>query len=220
MKVIRTLIEKDLRLELRQRYAFSGMLLYMVSTVVVCYMSFSLKGPGLPAPAWNALFWIILLFTAITAVARSFDRERAGRFIYMYTLVSPQKLIAAKILYNTVLLLVLTLVGFGVYATVLGNPVLNMPLFMLNLVLGAIGFAGTLTLVAGIADRAGGNAVLMPVLSFPVVVPMLLILIRVSKNALDGLDFAFAQQRLLTLGALDIIVITLSYLLFPYIWRN
>jgi heme exporter protein B len=211
---------KDLQLEYRQRYAINGMLLYLVSTVVVCYMSFSARGAVLPPPTWNALFWIIMLFTAITAVARSFDAEREGRFIYMYTLASPEAVIVAKIAYNILLLTLLYAVGFIVYVVVLGNPVQDVTLFVLNLFLGAVGLSGTLTLVAGISGRAGQNAMLMPILSFPITVPMLLMLIKVSKNAMDGLDWQFSEERILTLLALDVIVITLSYLLFPYLWRN
>jgi len=90
-----------------------------------------------------------------------------------------------------------------------------------NLLLGAVGFATTLTLVSGIAAKAGGNgATLMAILSFPLMVPMLLLLIKVSKNALDGLDRGLSQQSILTLLALNMIVGATSYLLFPFLWRG
>lgn len=213
-------MQKDFRLEWRQRAALNGMLLYVGSTVFVCYLSFSLRGGQLPAPAWNALFWIVLLFSAVNAVAKGFLQESRGRMLYYYTVVRPQAVILAKIGYNALLLLGLALVAFGLYAVVLGNPVQNVPLFVGNVVLGAVGFASTLTLVSGIAAKATNSSTLMAVLGFPLMVPMLLLLIKVSKNALDGLEFDASQSSLLTLLALNLIVGAVSYLLFPFLWRS
>ena len=214
------LIQKDFRLEWRQRAALNGMLLYVGSTVFVCYLSFALRGGELPAPAWNALFWIILLFTAVNAAAKGFLQESRGRLLYYYTLVRPQAVILAKISYNALLLLGLSLAGLAVYAVVLGNPVQNMSLFVANVMLGALGFATTLTLVSGIAAKATNSSTLMAVLGFPLMIPMLLLLIKVSKNALDGLEFDASRSALLTLVALNLIVTAVSYLLFPFLWRS
>jgi heme exporter protein B len=135
-------------------------------------------------------------------------------------LVRPQAVILAKIGYNAVLLLGLALVGFGLYAVVLGNPVQDVPLFVGNVALGAVGFATTLTLVSGIASKATNSSTLMAVLGFPIMIPMLLLLIKVSKNALDGLEFEASSSSLLTLLALNLIVTAVSYLLFPFLWRG
>ncbi len=214
------LMLKDFRLEWRQRAALNGMLLYVGSTVFVCFLSFSLKGGLPPAPAWNALFWIILLFSAVNAVAKGFLQESRGRMLYYYTLVPPQAVILAKIVYNALLLLGLALVGLALYMVVLGNPVQNTTLFVGNVALGALGFASTLTLVSGIAAKAANSNTLMVVLGFPLMIPMLLLLIKVSKNALDGLEFEASQSALLTLVALNLIVGAVSYLLFPFLWRS
>jgi len=196
------------------------MLLYIISTVVICYMSFRLRQNQLNPATWNALYWIILLFTAVSAMAKSFMQERQGRFIYYYTLASPQAIILSKILYNACLMLVLSLTGFAVYALVMGNPVEDSALFLGNVVLGAIGFASTLTMVAGIASKAPSNGTLMAILSFPVVLPMLLMLIKISKNAMDGLDRGQSLDEVVTLLAINAIVMVLSYLLFPFLWRS
>jgi heme exporter protein B len=102
----------------------------------------------------------------------------------------------------------------------MGNPVQDMPLYLFSVVLGAIGFAATLTIVAGIASKADNTATLMAVLSFPILLPMLLMLMRLSKNAMDGLARNVSYDEILTIVAIDGIVIALSYLLFPYLWRS
>ncbi len=214
-------MQKDFVLEWRQKYAFNGMLLYVGSTVFVCFLSFGLRpfGPD-SVPIWNALFWIILLFTAVNAIAKSFMQESRGRLLYFYTIASPQGIILAKIIYNACLMLVLALVCFVFYAFILGNLVQDIPMFLLTILLGAIGFATSLTMIAGIASKAANSGTLMAVLSFPVITPMLLMLIRMSKNAIDGLDRSLSLDELLTLLAINMIVVTVSYVLFPYLWRT
>ncbi|WP_026260882.1 heme exporter protein CcmB [Spirosoma luteum] len=214
------LMRKEFLLEWRQRYALNGMLLYIVSAVFVCYLSFSARRGQLTPIVWNALFWIILLFTAINAIAKSFVQERAGRQLYYYTLASPQQIVLSKILYNTVLMLALAFLGFGVYAFVLGNPVKDVPLYLVALVLGAIGFSVSLTLVSGIASKAENPSTLMAVLSFPTILPLLLELLKISKNALDGLDRSVSWKEVGTVLAIDVIVLVLSLLLFPFLWRS
>ncbi len=196
------------------------MLLYIVGSVFVCYLSFNARRGQLTPIVWNTLFWIILLFTAINAIAKSFVQERAGRQLYYYTLASPQQIILAKIGYNMALMAVLALLGFSTYAFVLGNPVADVPLYLLTLALGAVGFAASLTLVSGIASKAENPATLMAVLSFPIILPLLLMLLKISKNAMDGLDRSLSYGEIGTVLAIDAIVLTLSILLFPFLWRS
>jgi heme exporter protein B len=216
----RALIKKEILLEWRQRFALNGILLYLSSTVFLCYLSFGVKGNTLSPYVWNALFWIILLFTSVNAIAKSFMQERAGRMIYYYSIASPQAIIISKVIYNAGLMMVLSLTGFLFYSVVLGNPVQDQVLFILNVMLGALGFSCTLTMVSGIASKAGGNATLMAILSFPIIIPLLLLLIKVSKNALDGLNRGASWDELIMLFAINLMITALSYILFPYLWRS
>lgn len=217
---INGLLTKEIVLELRQRQTINSILLYVFSTVFVCYLSFSQKRIELQPITWNTLFWIILLFAAINAVTRSFDRESREEFYLYYCLVSPQAIIIAKIIYNTLLLIVMALLALLVYSLVLGNPVKDLPLFLLNVILGAAGFAGSLTMVAGIASKTNNSAALTAILGFPVVLPIILMLIKLSKNAMDGLARSASYDELMVILAIDMIVITVSYILFPYLWRS
>ncbi|EMR02974.1 heme exporter protein CcmB [Cesiribacter andamanensis] len=217
---VKALLHKELLLEWRQRYAFNGMLLYVTSTVIVCYMSFGVRSGMLTPPVWNALFWIIMLFTAVNAVAKSFLQEAEGRQLYYYMLASPQGIILAKIVYNALLMLLLTGVGLLFYSVVLGNPVQDIGLFIVAMLLAALSFSATFTMISGIAQKAGNNSTLMAVLGFPVIVPTLLMVIRIAKNAMDGLDRSLSLDELLTLLAINAIIVTVSLLLFPYLWRS
>ena len=217
---IRALLSKEFILEWRQRYAINGLLLYVVSTVFVCYLSFNLAGGTLNVVTWNTIFWIIILFSAINGISKGFMQEREGRYYFYYTIASPEAIILSKIIYNALLMLGIALIGFLFYAFVMGNPVQDMPLFLGNIVLGAIGFSSTLTMISGIASKAKNSSTLMAVLGFPVIMPMILMLIKVSKNAIDGLQRSASYEEIITIGGINLIVLAVSYILFPYLWRS
>lgn len=214
------LLRKELLLEFRQKYALNGIILYLASTIFICYLSFNLQPGQLQPVTWNALFWIIILFTAVSAVAKSFLQESPGRLMYYYTLASARSIIISKILYYTLLLISLGLMGYLIYSLVLGNPVLDPWLFVVNIVIGSIGLASTLTLISSIAAKAQNNQTLLAVLGLPVLIPIILMTIKISKNALDGLNWSSSYDEIFTLLAVDVIVCTLAILLFPYIWRS
>ncbi len=220
LRQIRTLMLKEFTLEWRQKYALNGILLYVVSAVFITYLSVGAKQGNIGAPTWNALYWIIILFSAVNAVAKSFVQEHQGRQLYYYMIASPEAIIVSKIIYNSILTLVLALLGYLVFSVILGNPVQDQGLFVLNLVLGALGFSACLTMVSGIASKASNNATLMAILSFPVIIPILLMAIRVSKNAIDGLDWSVSVDKIISLLAINAIITATAYILFPYLWRS
>lgn len=214
------LVKKEATLEWRQKYALNGILLYVISAVYITYLSVGVKGGTVQVSTWNALYWIIILFSAVNAVAKSFIQESQGRQLYYYLIASPESIILSKIFYNTGLTLVLSMLGYLVFSVVMGNPVQDQPMFLLNLLLSAIGFSACLTMVSSIAGKAGNNGTLMAILSFPILIPMLLLAIQISKNAIDGLDREFSLEKIITLLAINGVVGATSYLLFPYLWKS
>lgn len=215
-QTILTLLQKELRIEWRSRYAINGILLYVLACVFICYLSFRQIDPI----AWNALFWIILLFTAVNAVAKSFLQEKRERFLYYYQIASPVAIILSKIIYNAGLMLFLAFVCLFFYSVVMKNPVQDLAFYALGVVVGALSLSSVLTMISGIASKAGNSATLMTILSFPVMIPVLLLLIRFSKNAMDGLDRSVSLDELMALGSINVIVLAVSLLLFPYLWRD
>jgi heme exporter protein B len=213
---IKFLIAKEVKLEMRNKYALGGILLYVVSTVFVSYLCF--KKIVTPA-TWNALFWIILLFASINAVAKSFIYETRGRLLYLYTLASPEAVIISKIIYNSFLLSFLSFLCLFVYSLFIGNLIQDYLLFTMTLLLGSMGFSSLLTMVSAIASKTSNNFTLMAILSFPIMMPLLIVLIKLSKNAIDGLEL-WDVNSLLVLGFLNVIVVVLSYLLFRYLWKD
>ena len=217
LKEILQLVAKEFRLEWRQKTALTGILIYVISTVFICYLSFR---QIIDIPTWNALFWIIMVFAAVNAVARSFMQESRGVQLYYYMLLNPVSVILSKIIYNTCLLSVVALVNFACYSLFLGNQVSDTGMFLLGLLLGSFGLAATLTLVSAVASRASGTPSLMAILSFPILIPLLMTIMRFSKNAIDGIGWAVNGNYAIVMIALFGMVTGLSYLLFPYLWRD
>lgn len=203
-------------LEWRSKYALNGILLYVVSTVFVCYLSFRTT----PPIVWNALFWIIMLFAAINAISKSFIQESKGRLLYYYQIASPQAIIIAKIIYNMLLMVLMSAIALLFYSIVFQNQVGDKLLYFGSVMLGAISFSSVFTMISAIASKANNNGTLMAILSFPVIIPVIILIIKLSKNAMDGLDRSVSLNELGVLTAINLIVITVSLLLFPYLWRD
>lgn len=215
---VKALIKKEMLLEWRSKYALNGVLLYVVSTVFVCYLSFVSIPEKL---TWNALFWIIMLFASINAVAKSFLQESKGRHLYIYTLVSPSALILAKTIYNSLLMIGLTLIALLFYCFVFSfPPATDILMYLIATILGSLSFATIFTMVSAIAAKAGNGGMLMAILSFPVIIPMLIVLIKFAKNAIDGLDRSVNLDEIGLLLVINVMVMAVSLLLFPYLWRD
>lgn len=214
------LIQKEFTLELRRNAVISGIGLYLFSLIFICYLTFSLRQNSINEATWSALFWLALLFSVINSVAKSFIGEKKGLFVYYYSLASPQAIILSKIIYNTILCLVLSIVAYLLFSTFIGNPVKDTGLFVLTLFLTSVGFSSALSLISGIASKANNSNILMAVLSFPVIIALLLMAIKITKNILDGLERSASTDELLNLIAINSILTVLAYILFPYIWRS
>ena len=215
-----TLVKKEFLLEWRQKYALNGIILYLTSTIFVVYLSFQVSVSSLSPEVWSTLFWIIILFTSINSVAKSFIGENEEAVWYAHQMASATSIILSKQAYNALLNVALGGLGLVVFTIVFGNPIGNILLFITNLVLASVGLAMALTLLSAIASKARRNATLMAILSFPVILPMLLVVIKISNKAISEGGFDVAQKEVLVLIAINAILGAVSYILFPYLWRS
>lgn len=211
------LLRKELLTEWRRKSVVGGMLLYVASTVFICYLSIRRV---VDQPTWNALFWIIQVFIGVNGIARSFLQESRGRLLYMYTVADPRAVILSKMIYGAGLMLCLSIVNLACYSALVGNPVKDLPMYLIALVSGSIGFAIVITMVSAIASKASDNAGLVAILGFPVLLPLLQTTIRFSKNAMDDLGWEVNYKFMVVMVALNVMSVALGYLLFPYLWKD
>ncbi len=210
------LLRKEALLELRMNYAISGILLYVFATVFVVFVAFVQIQPQV----WNTLFWIIALFTSVNAIVKSFVQENSARQLYYYSLVHPIAILLSKIMYNTALLLLLSVLCWIGLGFVGGNPVRDAGQFVLAIVLASVGFSITFTFIAAISAKANNSATLMAILSFPLVIPILLTLIKLSANALRLLNDTGVMQDVWALIGIDLLLLAVALVLYPFLWRD
>ena len=210
------LLKKEFKLEWRQKFAINGLLLYLGGVLMVIYIAFIKADSQL----WVTLYWIVMLFTAINAVAKSFMLENKNRYLYYYSLSHPVAIIFSKIIYNTLLMLLLGFLCWGFYTLILGNPVHQVLWFIISIILGSISISFLLTMMSAIASKANNNSTLMAILSFPVLIPVMLLLIKITLLSLDINMNDFPLQDVLMLSLLDIVLLMLAYILFPYLWTE
>jgi len=217
-KRIYTLLHKDILLEFRQKHTFYGIILYIASTIFVIYLSFPDKPDG---TTWNSLFWVIQLFICVNAVAKSFLQEGRGRMLYFYSVASPVEFIISKIIYNVLLMVLMSSISLALFFFFLTNPVNNALQFTGIAVTGGISISLVFTLMSAIAAKAQQNAALIAIMGFPIILPQLLLLMKLSKVAFAEV---FRQGAVLQLTGLiiglDVLVIAMAVVLFPYLWKD
>jgi heme exporter protein B len=220
---IKSILIKDILIEFRNKYVLGGILLYVFSSVLLIYfaLQYSDSLKGIEPTIWSIIFWLIILFSSVNAVANSFFREPEGRFFYYYWMVNPQSIIVAKLIYNFLFTLLLTVLTFGLFAIMISDPITNYSLFFVTILLGGTGYSFLFTTMSAIASRAGNNATLMAVLGFPLIIPLLIFLTKLTAAAIVSQEFTDETvQNLLMLLAFNILQPTLALILFPYIWRD
>lgn len=118
------------------------------------------------------------------------------------------------------LIWLVSLSGVLFFGWMVNFPVQNVSLFAITVILGSAALAGSLTLMSCIASKTGNNFSVMSLLSMPVCLPVLLLVLRLTRNAVEGLDWSVSYNYLGGLVIICVIIVTLSYFLFRYLWKE
>jgi heme exporter protein B len=215
IKQIWTLLKKDVLLEVRQQYSFYGILLYIGATIFVLFLS--LDEPE--NRVWNGLFWVIQLFVCMNAVAKSFLQETRGRMLYFQSITSPVNFIIAKLLFNSLLMLVMSALSLLLFSLFLGNPAAQLLSFVFLVLFGGWSLSLVFSFLAAIAAKANQNAAIMAILGFPIIIPQLIMLIKISSTAFSA-TAAIPMNVVGMLFIMDVLVILLAVILFPFLWKD
>lgn len=169
---------------------------------------------------WNGLFWMIQLFICVNAVAKSFLQESRGRMLYFYSIAGARDFIIAKLLFNAALMILMSFVSLLLFQLLLGDPVQNFWEFLGMVCLGGCSLSLVFSFLAAIAARAQQNAAMMAIMGFPLIIPQLLLLVKISNTAFADVFQSNQWQMILSLIGLDILVIALAIILFPFLWKD
>jgi heme exporter protein B len=220
LRSVGAIFMKDWRSELRTRYAISALLMFIVTTIAI--ILFSLGSESAPADALSGMLWVVIFFGAMSGLSRTFVmEEERSTSLTLQLLAPPGAIFFGKLLFNLVLVFGLNLVTVLLYAGfIAGFVVRNIPVFLVTIVLGSMGFAATSTIIAAIIARANTRGTLYPVLSFPIMLPLLLTVINATRLASEGAFFQEAIGEFQILVSYIVVVVVISYMLFEYIWKD
>ncbi len=210
-----TMVRHEFLLEFRHRFASAALLVYVIAVAFIIYLSFASPEPAV----WNALFWMVILFSGLQSGTMAFLREFGDAHLFYYQYVHPLSLFLAKILSVWLKLFMLALLAWFVMGVVLGNPIVDSGLFFSAVLLGSLGFAVVFTFLSAVALNANNSGLLLAVLGFPVLLPVLLSVMRLSLVSMAVRDVD-ATESFLMLVAVVMLLIGLGLILFPYLWKN
>ncbi len=211
---------KDLKLELRSRYAINMLLMFVLAALLL--VLFAVGQEEVSERVQAALLWVVILFSAAVGLGRAFiAEEERGTVLLLQLNTRGSMVYAGKLLFNFLLILGVNLVAMGAFFLLLNIEAPLPGLLLTTLVLGALGLSGATTLLAAIIARTAHGGPLLPVLVFPLLFPLLLSVVSATRNALStGAGWPASTDELLTLLGFAGVVITASVLLFDYVWND
>jgi heme exporter protein B len=214
---IAAIIKKEGTIEFRRKHALFGILLFAVVLVYLIYKSFN-RIEGLQ---WDVLLWIVVLFSGINAIAKSFSQESEASRMYYYTLFDAQEVIIAKTIYNFVFLAVIFILILGGFSFFIENPVKNFTLFFEGAILGILGLSVLFTFISSVSGQSGANnSMLMSIMSIPLTIPIVLLLIKITAVAMRLIQDSSVDKDLIMLGGIDLLLMGCMFILFGELWKD
>ena len=214
------IVSKDVRSELRTRYAMNALLMFVVTSVAT--ILFALREDEVSTEVLSGMFWVVVFFAAMSGLSRIFfSEEERGTTMTLQLVASPSVFYLGKLIFNCGLTLILSSAVTILYIAVFPAFVIkSMGIFILTIFLGSLGFAAAATIIAAIIAKANTKGTLYPVLSFPILIPLLMTVMKSTARALDGEMFIAAMSEFQILVSYLMIMIAGSYLLFDYVWKE
>ncbi|MBK8945213.1 MAG: heme exporter protein CcmB [Ignavibacteriae bacterium] len=219
MKII-SVLKKDWESELRTRYAINALAMFILVTISV--ILFSIGQEKVSVHLTGGLFWVVIFFSAMSGLSRAFvSEEERGTTLTLQLIAAPSTIYFGKLFFNLVLVFIMNIAIFILYYLLFESfVILNFLLFFVSLFFGSIGIAISSTIIAAIISKANTKGTLYPVLSFPILLPLILTLMELTKFAMDGDTIVQSYAELMVLISYDVIMITAGYMLFDFIWKD
>ncbi len=211
---------KDLRLEWRTRVAVNALLTFVMSSIFL--IVYAVAGETLDDRVVSALVWTVMVFAAAVGMSRAFVVEEEQQTAILLRLhASPLAVYAGKLLFNFLLLLIVNALSLFGFVFLLNLDLATPSLALTVVCLGALALAGATTLLSAIVSKTRGGAAMLPILLFPLLLPLLGAAVQATMAAI-GTEAAWSEARfdLTTLAAFAGVTISASVLLFEQVWND
>jgi len=190
---------------------------YLLAATFIIYLIFRDMGGQL----WLSMFWVIAIFSLINASSTAFKDTFTQDYVWLYQLYAPEEVLIAKMLFSFIKNLILLLILWVMMILFFGQAIRLTGGFFVSLVLAALNFSAISHLVNAIAHRTDRSQSLYPVLSLPLIIPVILELYNIGAITI-GLNPAannwWSDASILT--GLGLIFLVGALLLFPYVWKE
>ena len=217
LRVVGALLWKDLRAELRSRELISSMLVFAILVILIFNFALLLDRTAREDVAAGVL-WVTTVFTGTLGLNRSLaqEKDRGSLDGMLLAPVDRSAIYFGKALGNLLFILIVQAVILPVF-TVLFDVVMVQPLVLLVVVLGAIGYAGLGTLLASLAIHSRSRDAMLPILLFPVAVPLLIAAVRATSGVLTAAGWDQIGPWINLLVVYDVIFVAVAFMLFEYV---
>ncbi len=214
------LFKKDWESELRTRYAVNALAMFILVTISV--ILFSIGTERISEYLTGGLLWVVIFFSSMSGLSRAFvSEEERGTTLTLQLISSPSTVFSGKLLFNLILVFLMNIAITFLFALLFDAFIINnILLFFIAFVFGSAGIAISSTLIAAIISKASAKGTLYTVLSFPVLLPLILTLLEITKRAMDGAAITDVWPEVALLVCYDVIMLTAGYLLFDFIWKD
>lgn len=219
VKQIWAILHKDLLLELRSKEIITSMLVF--SLIVIAVFNF-IFDPGSEQIRTTApgILWIAIIFASNLGLSRSFAREHDNALMQGLLLcpVDRSLIYIAKVIGNVVFITIVQIISLPIMVVLfdlyIGSVLLPL---LLILFLGTLGFAGIGTIFSTISANTKSREVMLPILLFPVAIPIILAATKGTTYLLNGRDFAEVWSWIRILIGFDIVFLILCFILYEYV---
>jgi len=212
-------LHKDLLTEIRVAAASTAVGMFALVTLAV--VSYAVGSAPLDPVVEASLLWIVLFFSSSVGLSRTFVKEEETKTaIALRLTASPSVVLGGKLAFNCVLMLLLAILLVPLFLILMAVPVRSPLLFLVVLTVGLIGLAGGSTIIAAIIAKAKVKAPLFGALIFPVLMPLLLLLVQSTTHTFEGSSWSQVSSYLLGLVGFAGAMITVSFLLFDVVWES
>ena len=214
IKAVSAVVWKDLQAELRSRELFSAMLVF--SLLIILIFNFALElDIKTRQSVTSGVLWATFAFAGTLGLNRSMaiEKDRGCLDGLLLAPVDRSAIYFGKVISNLAFMLIVEIIVLPVYS-ILYNINLFQPGLLLVILLGSIGYVGVGTLLAAMSVQTRTRDILLPILLFPVVIPVLLAAVKASSGFLEGLEFSEILSPLSLLIAYDVIFISVAFMVF------
>jgi heme exporter protein B len=221
LRKVFAIVAKDVVAELRTREMLSSMFVFSLLVILIFNFAFDLRAENQKALAPGVL-WVAIAFAGMLGLSRSFimEKDRGSMEGLLLTPVDRSAIFVGKMLGNVLFIAVVEVVILPIFMVLFNLSAGDLPALAGVMLLGTIGFAGVGTLFSAMAVHTRAREVLLPILLFPVVIPVMLAAVKLTAAILDRLSFADVQNWFSLLVAFDLIFMALSFMLFDYVMEE